>query len=690
MKDLNSIFVIVLVILLFFSFPSLVLAQDQTVGLFENHNNSFNGYTLFNPIRRNKAYLIDNCGREVHSWTSNYNPALAAYLLESGHLLRICRVTYPDLGGRLEKLDWDGQVVWSYEFGSDNYYLHHDIESLPNGNILVMSYDFHTAAEAIIEGRDPSTLSDEFRAENIFEIEPVGSNAINIVWEWHAWDHLIQDFSTGANNYGVVADHPELLNINYTASLGPNANVDWIHFNSIDYNPDLDQIILSSRNISEVFIIDHSTTTIEATGHTGGTYGKGGDILYRFGNPASYNRGGPGDRLLFFQHDAQWIPEGTRDEKKIIVFNNQIAEDTSSVNVFNLPMDSAGYYSDPADNAYGPADFDWSYSSSDIYSSNISGVQRLPNGNTLICTGTTGLFTEIDVDGNIVWRYISPAGSTGPVNQGVVPNLNNVFKIQRFGPDFSGFAGHQLIPGDPIELNPWPSDCLISEDTLAEIQLKAFLEGPFDNNEMSTSLNDQNLLPLLQPFNNYPWFYNGTEAVTEIPGMNIVDWVLVGFRDAESAPFASSSTTIDRQAAFVLKDGSLVNTDGTSLVRFYNSFENGLFISLWHRNHLGIISSNPITEVSGYFNYDFTDNKDKVFGGSNGHNEVGVNTWGMISGDGNSDGLIDDLDIGTLWSGNAGTKGLFQADYNLDSTVDNKDKNDHWYFNQNKSSQVPE
>ena len=108
---------------------------------------------MFNPIRRNVTYLIDNCGREVHSWTSSYNPALAVYLLENGELLRICRVTYPALGGRLEKLNWDGQVVWSYEFPSDNYYLHHDIEPMPNGNILITSYDVHTPAEAIVEGK---------------------------------------------------------------------------------------------------------------------------------------------------------------------------------------------------------------------------------------------------------------------------------------------------------------------------------------------------------------------------------------------------------------------------------------------------------------------------------------------------------------------------------------------------------
>ncbi len=217
----------------------------------------------------------------------------------------------------------------------------------------------------------------------------------------------------------------------------------------------------------------------------------------------------------------------------------------------------------------------------------------MPNGNTLICTGTPGLFTEVDVDGNTVWKYISPVGSTGPVSQGVIPNLNNVFKIQRFEPDFPGFAGHQLIPGDPIELNPWPYDCSIVEDTIADISLKVFLEGSFINNEMSTSLNDNDLLPLSQPFNDLPWEYQGTESVMEMPNPDIVDWVLVDLRDAMSAQNALPSSAISRQAAFLLNNGSVVDMDGTSLLKFYNSIENDMFVTIWHRNHLGIISSFP-------------------------------------------------------------------------------------------------
>ena len=130
-------------------------------------------------------------------------------------------------------------------------------------------------------------------SESIFEIKPIGSDSAEIVWEWHLWDHLVQDVNPNLSNYGVISEHPELLNINLgqvgfgMSSFGSD-NADWIHFNSIDYNPYLDQIVLSSRMMNEIYIIDHSTTTQEAASHSGGNSGKGGDFLYRWGKPQNY------------------------------------------------------------------------------------------------------------------------------------------------------------------------------------------------------------------------------------------------------------------------------------------------------------------------------------------------------------------------------------------------------------------
>ena len=118
--------------------------------------------------------------------------------------------------------------------------------------------------------------------DHVIEVEPNGSSGGNIVWEWHVWAHLIQDYDPAKDNYGVVEDHPELIDINFMAiSAGKDLN----HINAIDYNEEFDQILLTSAGQDEIWVIDHSTTTEESAGHTGGTSGKGGDLLYRWGNP---------------------------------------------------------------------------------------------------------------------------------------------------------------------------------------------------------------------------------------------------------------------------------------------------------------------------------------------------------------------------------------------------------------------
>ena len=105
---------------------------------------------------------------------------------------------------------------------------------------------------------------------------------------------------------------------------GGGVSADWNHVNSVQYNAELDQIILSSHNQNEIWIIDHSTTVEEASGHTGGVYGKGGDFLYRWGNPSIYGRGTSNDTKLGGQHDAHWIANGLPGAGNILIFNNEL------------------------------------------------------------------------------------------------------------------------------------------------------------------------------------------------------------------------------------------------------------------------------------------------------------------------------------------------------------------------------
>jgi hypothetical protein len=249
-------------------------AQDRTMGMLINEDDAFVGYTLFSPMSYHVSYLIDNDGLLINSWDSPYRPAMTAYMLENGHLLRTGKhALNPEFGiaggagGYLEEMTWDGTVVWDF-FYSDSLYLpHHDIEPLPNGNVLMIVWEYKTAAEAIAEGRNPNTISQgKLWVDHLIEVEPDSQSGGNIVWEWHFWDHLIQDLDPTKANYGVVEDHPELLDINFAYHPRP----DWNHLNSVDYNPDLDQILISAHHQSEIYIIDHSTTTQEAAGHSGG------------------------------------------------------------------------------------------------------------------------------------------------------------------------------------------------------------------------------------------------------------------------------------------------------------------------------------------------------------------------------------------------------------------------------------
>lgn len=483
--------------LLLLCFVSLFIQAQaqQTVGLFLNDTNSFNGYTLFAPSSSTTTYLIDNCGFEINSWNSAYFPGIAAYFLENGHLIRAGRLSNSTFtgggsGGLLQEFDWNGNLVWEYTYSNADHHQHHDFEVLPNGNILILAWHYKSAAEAIAEGIDPSTIGTQVWPDQIIEIEPIGTDSAIIEWEWSAWDHLIQDFDSTKNNFGVISDHPELIDINYHG-VSLLSNGDWIHANSVDYNPDLDQIIISAHNFNEFWIIDHSTTTAEAASSTGGTYDKGGNLLYRWGNPDAYDRGAVADQKLFGQHDVHWIPNGLPDGGKIMLYNNGFnrpAGNISTIEIINPDMDVYGNYTDPGINAYGPQNAFWTYTApipTDFFSVRVSGVQRLPNGNTLICEGRKGNFFEINSSGTIVWNYESPVGFGGPVSQGSVPLSTDVFRAPRYAPTYPGFNGLTLTPGNPVELNPFPSTCTINSSS---VSVQAFVA----NNVSCFGLSDGN------------------------------------------------------------------------------------------------------------------------------------------------------------------------------------------------------
>jgi hypothetical protein len=450
--------------------PKNLIAQQPTVGLlqYDQEQEQQSGYVFFAPVYSTISYLIDKCGQQVHSWKSKYTPGFTATLLNDGSLLRSGVVENPVFnapggGGIIEKIGWDGTIDWSYRISDSSIRQHHAITPMPNGNILALVWEKKTNQEAIAMGRNPAKVGEVLWSEKIVEIKPNGFNSGTIVWEWKLWDHLIQNFDNERINFSPISEHPELIDINYITNANQK-DPDWIHSNAIDYNPELDQIILSAHSFNEIWIIDHSTTTEQAATHSGGKSNKGGDIIYRWGNPAAYDRGTPADKKLFGQHDPQWIRRGLPDEGKIIIFNNGMGRmgNYSSIDILAPIMDNYGNYKLETNNTYAPLLPEWTYTDpirSNFFAFNQSGAQRLPNGNLLVCVSTTGTFFEVTPDKKIIWKYICPVTLTGITKQGDKPTGNSSFRVELFPKNFIGFEGRDLTPSNPIELQPLPSLC---------------------------------------------------------------------------------------------------------------------------------------------------------------------------------------------------------------------------------------
>jgi len=437
------------------------------LGLAINEPGAFGGFTLINTMNSKKAYLVDVQGKVVHMWKVDANSGHCALLLENGHLLRPTDLNGADQSfgggpgalGRIQEFTWEGELVWDFKFYNDKQLFHHDLTKLPNGNILLVVWDKKNAQEAIAAGRKKELVGNYLLPDSIVEVKPIGKTTGDVLWEWHVWDHLVQDHDSTKANYGDVAAHPELVDVNYVvdhmapvlakkdgldklksigyvgspSSRAERVNPDWCHVNSVAYNAELDQIVMSVHNFSEIWIVDHGVTKAEAASHAGGRYGKGGDLLYRWGNPHAYRAGTVADQRLFAQHDAEWIPRGFPGEGHLLVFNNgpRRPDGTySSVDEIVPPLDEKGRYSRKEGAAFGPDKAIWTYSApkkTDFYSAFISGAHRLPNGNTQICSGANGTVFEVTPDKKIVWKFVNPAqGGFGPGGPGGPPRPGQI------------------------------------------------------------------------------------------------------------------------------------------------------------------------------------------------------------------------------------------------------------------------
>ena len=383
------------------------------------------GLRLFSaPTGTDQLRLVDTQGQIVHSWPNGATNTQGIHLAPDGSVVVSAfdnNNVFPGVTGRLQQYDFDGNMTWDLLINSAQRLMHHDFFVMENGNVLVMTVDNLQTIHATSQGRDPALLpAPNWFPETIIEVQRTGPTSGQIVWEWHSADHWVQDFDPALPNYGIVSDHPELIDINY-----PETSLivgDVHHCNGIDYDAENDWIIISARSQNEFWLVDHSTTTAEAAGHTGGNRGRGGDLLWRWGNPEAYGRGTPADRKLFGQHDPRFIPDGFPGAGNITLFNNMVQVfqaptathplgGESAVIEIELPVDNTGTpFIDPVSNTYGPDAPVWSYSDPlTFYSPFVSGAQRLRNGNTLITQGMFRRIFEITPAGNVVWEYTDPS-----------------------------------------------------------------------------------------------------------------------------------------------------------------------------------------------------------------------------------------------------------------------------------------
>ncbi len=453
-------------------------------GLIRNEPGVMPGYVLFNPSLSDTAYLVDNAGRVVHLWKTPYAPGGDLELLPNGNLLRGARD--PEMlgfktggtGGILQELAWDGSAVWEWKLSNAERMHHHDVTALPNGNVLLLAWEVKTPAQARNAGRRADQIPEQgLWPDVVLEIEPVRPRGAKVVWEWHVWDHLIQNYDPAAANHGDPAAHPGRIDLNAGAdapaidaaqleqlqALGyvpagatpQDLRSDYLHVNAVAFHPRLDQIALSVPMLSEVWIIDHSIATAEAAGPAG-------DLLYRWGNPEAYGRAADAAaaQRFFFQHDVRWIPDGWDGAGNLMVFNNGRERPEgpwSSIDEWTPTLGEDGRYA-LENGRFGPEALAWQYRAKEpksFYAPFISGAQRVPNGNTLICSGTGGQYFEVTRAGEVVWEYRNPFWGDVRNVDGSLPQPRiderpfSTFRATRIPSDHPALAGRTLAPLEP-------------------------------------------------------------------------------------------------------------------------------------------------------------------------------------------------------------------------------------------------
>ena len=420
---------------------------------------AFDGYIFYSTHDTNRGrtvgnttWLLNSLLQPVHRWDSEHHAheGVGPYLLENGLVVRpfskgnwlYMENFYVASFTSLEIIDWEGNQLWEFDYCTPKRHcMHHDVEPMPNGNILLIVNDFmpHEEAEAI--GFKP-TNDRAIAFQRILEIKPnLEDGSTRIVWQWDVLDHIVQDLYPDRPNYGKPSEHIGKIDVNYVGKSTKFIPGSVFHFNAISYNEERDQILVSNFGTNEIFVLDHSTTMEEARTDKGGVSGKGGDLLYRWGNPHAYGMAGIESRQLFKQHDAAWIPKGIPGKGDISIFNNGVNRKPMYTAYIELKLPQLrdfNYQRDP-NKPFGPAApaYEFSEFAGDepevFFAPFMSGARRLPNGNIFGVSGIVSGMFEVTDRGEEVLRTIPGSRST-------------FYRAYKFPKDYPAFKNRNLAP----------------------------------------------------------------------------------------------------------------------------------------------------------------------------------------------------------------------------------------------------
>ncbi len=420
---------------------------------------AFDGYIFYSTHDTNRGrtvgnttWLLNSLFQPVHRWDSEHHAheGVGPYLLENGLVVRpfskgnwlYMENFYVASFTSLEIIDWEGNQLWEFDYCTPKRHcMHHDIEPMPNGNILLIVNDFKTHEEAESIGFKP-TNDRAIAFQRIIEIEPnLKDGSTRIVWEWDILDHIVQDLYPDRPNYGKPSEHIGKIDVNYVGKSTKFIPGSVFHFNAISYNKERDQILVSNFGTNEIFILDHSTTTKEAKTDKGGASGKGGDLIYRWGNPNAYGMAGIESRQLFKQHDAAWIPKGIPGKGDISIFNNGVNRKpmyTAYIEL-ELPKLRNSRYQRASNKPFGPMApaYEFSEFAGDepevFFAPFMSGARRLPNGNIFGVSGIVSGMFEVTDEGEEVLRTVPGSRST-------------FYRAYKFSKDYPAFNNRNLAP----------------------------------------------------------------------------------------------------------------------------------------------------------------------------------------------------------------------------------------------------